>query len=106
VSLLGRIYRGLEEPDHLQGLFALRQGAGPQDEGLSAEQNGRWWDALTLYELKSRAPAGATPLFMLGLGLGRGAVCGAERPLVGCAHALRTQEPRARRRVTPGKVQK
>ena len=62
MSLLGRIYRGLEEPDHLQGLFALRQGAGPQDEGLSAEQNGRWWDALTLYELKSRAPAGESPL--------------------------------------------
>jgi hypothetical protein len=57
VSLLGRIYRGLEEPDHLSGLYALRQGAGPSDEVLSAEQNGRWWDALTLYELKSRAPA-------------------------------------------------
>lgn len=48
---LQEVYGKLEDPDGLQGLVRLRQGAPcPEDQRLAAEKAGNWSEALTLYE--------------------------------------------------------
>ncbi|CAI5488259.1 unnamed protein product, partial [Closterium sp. Naga37s-1] len=79
VSLLLEIYRSLEEPDGMRGLVSLRGAAGAgeasgvraRDEMVMCEQEGRWADALTLYEdALGGAAAG-------GVAMAGGAVAGA-----------------------------
>ena len=52
VSSLLSIYSRLEEPDGLDGLLKLRQGAQKlEDQQLAAEKHGSWGEALSLYEV-------------------------------------------------------
>ena len=52
VSNLLEIYSKLEEPDGLDGIMKLRQGASKlEDQRLAAEKNGSWTEACSLYEL-------------------------------------------------------